>query len=74
MLTHLYDLVLQRAARYPAAPALGAQEGLGWRTLDSRDLLRLVDALAAELGARGVAEGDRVVLWAPNHWRTPALA
>jgi long-chain acyl-CoA synthetase len=71
MLTHLYDLVRERAARFPGAPALGAQEGLGWRTLDSADLLRLTDVLAAELAARGVGDGDRVVLWAPNHWRAP---
>jgi hypothetical protein len=69
--THLYELLVARAARYPAEPALGGQQGIGWRTLNSTDLLRAVDVLAAELGELGVAEGDRVVLWLPNHWRTP---
>ena len=71
MLTHLYDLLRRRAASFPAATALGSQEGLGWRTLDSRELLGLTDRLAAELGGRGVGAGDRVVLWTPSHWRTP---
>jgi acyl-CoA synthetase (AMP-forming)/AMP-acid ligase II len=70
MLTHLYEIVLRRAEAYPDGVALGAQEGLGWRTLTSRQLLDLTDRLAAELAAQGVQEGDRVVLWVPNHWRT----
>ncbi len=68
---HLYELVRSRAERYPTAAALGGQEDLGWRTLDSRQTLDLVDRLAAEIAAAGVQEGDRAVLWAPNHWRTP---
>jgi long-chain acyl-CoA synthetase len=71
MLTHLYDLLRRRAASFPTAPAIGSQEGLGWRTLDSRDLLDLTDRLALDLAGRGVGPGDRVVLWAPSHWRTP---
>jgi len=72
MYTHFYDLLLDRAARHPDAPALGAQQGLGWKTITSRQLLDLTDRLAAELAAEhGVQPGDRVVLWAPNHWRTP---
>src|SRR4051794_41007729 len=63
---HLYQLLRERAARFGSAVALGAQDGLGWRTLDSRQLLARVDALAAELAARGVAAGDRVVLWLPS--------
>src|SRR5919108_1034793 len=70
MLTHLYDIVRQRAEAYPDAVALGAQEGLGWRTVTSRQLLDLTDRLASELAALGVREGDRIVLWVPNHWRT----
>src|SRR5688572_10285588 len=70
MLTHLYELVQERANACPEAVALGAQEGLGWRTVTSRQLLDLTDRLAAELAAAGVSEGDRVVLWLPNHWRT----
>ncbi len=71
MLTHLYEIVVRRAAAFPAAVALWSQQGLGWRALTSRQLLDLVDRLAQELAARGVREGDRVVLWLPSHWRTP---
>src|SRR5438552_10121112 len=71
MYTHLYDLIVDRAARYPDAVALGAQQGLTWKTMTSRQMLDLVDRLADELAAQGVQEGDRVVLWVPNHWRTP---
>ncbi len=70
MYTHLYHLVRERAQKYPRAVALGGQSGVVWKTLDSRALLRQVDALAAELAAAGVRESDRVVLWAPNAPRT----
>src|ERR1700704_62815 len=65
LLTQLYQILLRRAERFPRCVAIGAQEGLGWRTLDSRELLGLVDGLAAELSQRGVQAGDRVVLWSP---------
>jgi long-chain acyl-CoA synthetase len=68
---NLYELLERRATRYPLAAAVGGQEGLSWRTLTSRDLLGLVDRLAAELAGLGVSSGDRVVVWLPNHWRTP---
>jgi long-chain acyl-CoA synthetase len=71
MFSHLYEVVRQRAASEPTAIALGSQHGLLWKTLDSRQMLEQVDTLAAELAARGVAEGDRVILWLPNEWRTP---
>ena len=70
--SHLYELILERARRWPAATALGGEQGYGWKTVDSRALVALTDRLAAELSTRlGVTEGDRVVLWAPNAWRTP---
>src|SRR5438046_2924005 len=68
---HLYHLLLRRAETWPDATALGAQHGLSWRTLTSRQMLQAVDALAEELRARGVADGDRVVLWLPNTSLTP---
>src|SRR3984893_18088562 len=71
MLSHLYQILQVRAERFPASIALGAEEGLRWRTLDSRQLLERVDALAAELADRGIGCGDRVVLWAPSGLRTP---
>src|SRR5438445_13898243 len=70
-LTHLPDLPARRAARFPTAVAIGGQQGLGWKILTSRQLKDLVDSLAAELAGLGVRSGDRVVLWVPNHWRTP---
>ncbi|HEX8969282.1 MAG TPA: AMP-binding protein, partial [Chloroflexota bacterium] len=71
MLTHVYQVVRDRAERYPRSIALGGQSGLAWRTLTSQELLELVDALAGQLSELGVQHGDRVVIWAPNHWRTP---
>lgn len=70
MYSHLYEIIVERARRYPSEPALGSQEGLGWRVVDSRELKALVDVAALELAAAGVVEGSRVVVWAPNHWRT----
>ncbi len=69
--SHLYDIVRERAAAFPNAVAFGGQQGLVWKTIDSRQLLDFVDRLAEELAARGVRAGDRVVVWVPNHWRTP---
>lgn len=71
MATHLYELVHDRARQHPTAIAFGAQHGLSWRTLTGTQVGELVDRLAVELAAEGVKEGDRVVLWMPNHWRTP---
>ena len=70
-LTHLYQIPLRRADAYPTAVAVGGQEGLTWKTLDSRELLRLTNMLADELADSGIRAGDRVVLWLPNGWRTP---
>ncbi|HVC34611.1 MAG TPA: AMP-binding protein [Chloroflexota bacterium] len=71
MITQLYEIVCQRSAAIPTAVAIGGQQGLGWKTLTSRQLLDAVDRLAVELASLGIVEGDRVVLWVPNHWRTP---
>jgi long-chain acyl-CoA synthetase len=71
MASNLYELIHDRAERFPEAIAFGAQEELIWRSVSSRTALTLTDRLAAELASAGVSEGDRVVLWAPNHWRTP---
>jgi long-chain acyl-CoA synthetase len=71
MSAHLYELLKQRAARHPDAVAIGGQQGLVWKSLTGRELLDRVDRLAVELAALGVSDGDRVVYWLPNHWRTP---
>ena len=71
MLSHLYQILQQRAERFPASIALGAADGLRWRTLDSRQLLAQVDGLSVDLAERGIQAGDRVVLWSPSGLRTP---
>jgi long-chain acyl-CoA synthetase len=71
MLAHLYEILLTRAERYPTAIAIGGQSGLGWKTISSRELVGMVDDVACQLTALNIKEGDRVVVWAPNHWRTP---
>src|SRR4030081_40108 len=71
MLSHLYQILQRRADRFPASIALGAADGLRWRTLASRQLLAQVDGLAADLAERGVQAGDRVVIWSPSGLRTP---
>src|SRR5437763_17184496 len=71
MLSHLYQIVLRRAERFPRAIALGAADGLRWRTLDSIQLLAHVDGLAADLAERGILAGYRVVLSSPSVFRTP---
>src|SRR4051812_27730106 len=71
MYGHLYEIVRQRAATAPEAIALGGQQGLLWKTIDSTQLLDLIDKLADELAVRGVGNGDRVILWLPNGWQTP---
>jgi long-chain acyl-CoA synthetase len=42
-----------------------------WKTLTGRQVQALVDSLATELSEAGIREGDRVVVWVPNQWRTP---
>ncbi len=73
MFTHLYEIAQHRAKQWPDAVALGSQEGDTWKTVNSRQLLSLVDGLAEDLKARGLKEGDRVVLWTPSSWRTPVF-
>src|SRR5262245_8762399 len=71
MFSHLYEVVRQRAASEPTAIALGSQQGLLWKTVDSQQLLTYVDRLADELADLGVENGDRVVTWLPSSWQTP---
>lgn len=71
MFSHLYEVVRQRAASEPGAIALGSQQGLLWKTVNSQQLLDRVDRLAAELAALGVGNGDRVITWLPSSWQTP---
>lgn len=70
---NLAAAIAARCLRLPNAQVVGGQEGLRWHHLDGRAFLQRVAALAADLQDRGVGPGDRVVLWVPNGWRTPAL-
>src|SRR5215212_5775020 len=72
MYSHLYEMLRARAERFPSAVALGSQQGLVWQTVTSRELLDCVDALAEALAKRGVSPSDRVVVWLPSSWWTPA--
>lgn len=71
--TDLATAIADRCTRIPATPVVGGQERLRWATLDGPAFAARVNALASDLRARGVGEGDRVVLWVPNGWRTPPL-
>jgi long-chain acyl-CoA synthetase len=73
VVAHLYEILGERAARFPTAIALGAEESLRWRTVDSGQLVSLVDGVAQQLLDRGVSDGDRVVLWSPSGIRTPVF-
>src|SRR5262249_47891404 len=58
----LYTLLMEHAARRPEAFALrdGGQR-LSWAAL-----LKLVDAIAADLDAAGLKRGERVAVWLPS--------
>jgi long-chain acyl-CoA synthetase len=71
VVVQLYEILVERVERWPFATALGADEGLRWRSVDSRELLALVDGVAADLADRGVKSGDRIVVWSPSGIRTP---
>src|ERR1700726_1220151 len=64
----LYTLLCDHAARRPHDFALRD----GARRLNWGELLRLVDALAADLDAAGLKRGERVAVWLPN--RVEAVA
>src|SRR5947199_353227 len=73
MYTHLYEILADRAARFPDAVALGSQRGLVWERVTGRELLARVDQLAAELAGAGVdgpdrgAGGDLLYFWYDRH-------
>ncbi|MCU4652116.1 AMP-binding protein [Roseibacterium sp. SDUM158016] len=58
----VYDLVAARTRAAPDAPALIS----GDRRLSYAEALALVDAIAADFAARGVAHGDRVAILSEN--------
>ncbi|MGA8402257.1 MAG: class I adenylate-forming enzyme family protein [Stellaceae bacterium] len=57
-----YTLLQKHAAERPLAPALrDATRRLNWA-----EVLRAVDAVAADLDAAGLKRGERVAVWLPN--------
>jgi acyl-CoA synthetase len=65
----LYTLLQQHAAARPRAFALrDSTRRLAWR-----ELLDLVDAIAAELVAAGLKRGERVAVWLPNRVEAVAI-
>jgi acyl-CoA synthetase len=66
----LYALLLHHAGRRPDAFALRD----GTRRLAWAELLRWVDAVAADLHAAGVRRGERVSVWLPNRVETVVAA
>jgi acyl-CoA synthetase len=58
----LYRLLQRHAAERPDAFSLRD----GTRRLTCREALALVDAVAADLDARGLKRGERVAVWLPN--------
>ncbi len=62
----LGDFLADVARRYGDAPALVIRPGFRRRETSYRELDELARRVARELQIRGVAKGDRVLLWAPN--------
>ena len=65
----LYTLLQQHAARRPDAHALRD----GTQRLTWARLLKLVDAVAADLDAAGLKRGERVAVWLPSRVESVAV-
>ena len=65
----LYSLLAQHAARRPDAFAVRD----GARRLTWRELLAMVDAVAADLHEAGLKRGERVSVWLPNRVEAVAI-
>jgi acyl-CoA synthetase (AMP-forming)/AMP-acid ligase II len=64
----LGDLLEQRAAEHPGAPALTMADGAGWVTWSFQQLHDASHRMAAALASEGVRQGDRVLmLMKPSH-------
>jgi acyl-CoA synthetase (AMP-forming)/AMP-acid ligase II len=62
----IYRIVHDHAAARPDAAALTDS----YRTLSWRELVDAVDGFAADLGARGIVQGDSIFVGAPNRMET----
>lgn len=62
----LVEFLEEVAYRFSDRPALLFKTGLRYRKWSYRGLLQDSGRLASELQRRGVAEGDRVLVWGPN--------
>ncbi|MCY4085658.1 MAG: AMP-binding protein [Actinomycetia bacterium] len=62
----MVEFLEEVAYRFSDRPALLFKTGLRYRRWSYRGLLQDSGRLASELQRRGVAEGDRVLVWGPN--------
>ncbi len=62
----LNDLLETAANRFGDSPALLIKPGIRVRAWHYRELWEAAGKVAAYLQSRGIAKGDRVVIWAPN--------
>jgi len=62
----LNDLLETAASRFGESPALLIKPGIRVRNWSYRELWEASGKVAAHLHGRGIAKGDRVVIWAPN--------
>lgn len=62
----LNDLLETAANRFGDSPALVIKPGIRERSWSYRELWEASGRVAAFLHGRGIAKGDRVVIWAPN--------
>ncbi len=62
----LTERFLQVVERKPNSRAMLYKEGDAWHAISSAEMLARVAALARDLRGRGVGEGDRVAIFAPN--------
>src|SRR5271170_1513618 len=65
----LYDLLWHHAQNSPNSFAVRDR----LRRITFRDLLRLVDKIAANLKARGIREGERIAVWSPSRVETVVI-
>lgn len=62
----IYNLAAAHAANSPNAPGVRDR----YRSLNYRSFVAAADALASDLDARGLVEGDRVAVWLPARVET----
>jgi long-chain acyl-CoA synthetase len=66
MRTHLVELIRRQIAATPDGVAMRQRVGTDWKAITYGALGRHIDAVASWLVDRGVARGDRIVIYGPN--------